>query len=90
MALPPQFADGHAETGAAFYDVGWGSDVTDRHLRCSEMHKKKGKALFLSSLGPLEDAVRAAGYGRLASSNNASLYQLQGSGQTSQTNYKSK
>jgi hypothetical protein len=45
----------------------------------------KGNNFFLSSLGALEDAVRVAGYGRLASSNNAALHQLQSSGQTSQT-----
>ncbi|MGA2261161.1 MAG: hypothetical protein ABSH28_06985 [Acidobacteriota bacterium] len=33
------------------------------------MRKKKGKALFLSSRAALEDAVRAAEYGRAASSN---------------------
>jgi hypothetical protein len=58
--------------------VEWRSKgVTDRHLRWSEIFKKKGKALLFSSFVALEGTVGAAGYGLTASSDNLARHHLQ-------------
>ncbi|MGA2261478.1 MAG: hypothetical protein ABSH28_08580 [Acidobacteriota bacterium] len=53
------------------------------------MHKKKGKALFLSSCAAIEDIAGPAEYGPVLSTDNSVLQWLQTLRQLPQTTYKS-